>query len=121
MIVCEVKVEMGWRRGKGKPPLGGGILLIFDIRFSPSCLKFSAKGSVLEARKEPVQLGQRSALGGFQLFYCGDAAGEFALLTHRRKRDQKALDLVKVEIGNADTFNAAVSLVFYGRSCHGSV
>ena len=79
MIVCEVKVEMGWRRGKGKPPLGGGILLIFDIRFSPSCLEFSAKGSVLQARKERVQLGQRGALGGFQLFYCGDAAGEFAL------------------------------------------
>ena len=79
MIVCEVKVEMGWRRGKGKPPLGGGILLIFDIRFSPSCLEFPAKGSVLEACKEPVQLGQRGALGGFQLFYGGDAAGEFAL------------------------------------------
>ena len=79
MIVCEVKVEMGWRRGKGKPPLGGGILLIFDIRFSPSCLEFSAKGSVLQARKERVQLGQRGALGGFQLFHGGHAVGEFAL------------------------------------------
>jgi hypothetical protein len=48
---------MGWRKGEGKPPLGGGILSIFDMRFSPSCLEFSAKGSVLEARKERVQLG----------------------------------------------------------------
>ena len=64
MIVCEVKVEMGWRRGKGKPPLGGGILLIFDIRFSPSCLEFSAKGSVLQARKERVQLGALAMICG---------------------------------------------------------
>ena len=43
------------------------------------CLKFSAKGPVLEARKERVQLGQRGALGGFQLFNGGHAPGKFAL------------------------------------------
>ena len=43
------------------------------------CLEFSAKGPVLEARKERVQLGQRGALGGFQLFHGGHALGEFAL------------------------------------------
>ena len=43
------------------------------------CLEFSAKGPVLEARKERVQLGQRGALGGFQFFHGGHAPGEFAL------------------------------------------
>ena len=43
------------------------------------CLEFPTKGSVLQAGKERVQLGQRGALGGFQLFHGGDAAGEFAL------------------------------------------
>ena len=41
--------------------------------------KFSAKGSVLQAGKQRVQLGQRGALGGFQLFHGGHAVGEFAL------------------------------------------
>ncbi len=41
--------------------------------------KFPAKGSVLQARKERVQLSQRGALGGFQLFHGSDAAGEFVL------------------------------------------
>jgi hypothetical protein len=41
--------------------------------------KLPPERSVLEARKERVQLGQRGALGGFQLFHGGHAVGEFAL------------------------------------------
>jgi hypothetical protein len=49
------------------------------ISSGASFTKFPAKGPVLEARKERVQLGQRGALGGFQLFHGGHAPGEFAL------------------------------------------
>lgn len=35
---------------------------------------------MLEGGEEGVELGQRGAVGGFQIFYGGDANWEFALL-----------------------------------------
>ena len=59
--------------------------------------KFPAKGSVLQAGKERVQLGQRSALGGFQLFHGGHAAGEFVLEVEGRDGDEKRANVIEIQ------------------------
>ena len=61
------------------------------------CLKFSAKGSVLQARKERVQLGQGGALGGFQLFHGSHAAREFALEVEGWDRNQERANVVEIQ------------------------
>lgn len=52
---------------------------------------------MLQARKERVQLGQRGAMCGFQLFHGGDAAGEFVLEVERGDRNQERANVVEIQ------------------------
>jgi len=71
------------------------------------CLEFSAKGPVLEARKERVQLGQCGALGGFQLFHSGHASGEFALEVEGWKRKVQFSQVGQTDV-RTSTFDSIV-------------
>jgi len=52
-------------------------------------LQLSPEGAVLEGGEEGVQFGERGAMGGFQFFYGGGAAGEVALQVDGWERNDK--------------------------------
>ena len=64
---------------------------------------------MLQARKERVQLGQRGALAGFQLFHGGDAAGEFALEVERGDGNSEIPNINQVKVLNGD------ALIFFEK------
>jgi len=70
---------------------------------------------MLKGSEECVQLRQRFVVRRFQLIYSRDLLSKRFLFFHRPQRNQKALDLIKMQVGNTNSLDSSIRLILDRR------